>query len=60
MAHQVQGWGDAAIGPSGRAVSEVVLPAGTIEVPDTINLTNVYGLVILGFDHGVGLSVCSS
>ena len=39
---------DAAIGPNGKPIAEVVLPAGTVQVRDTINVTNVYGLVIRG------------
>jgi hypothetical protein len=43
-----------AIGPDGRPVAEVILPAGTTKVRDTINVTNVYGLVIRGAAGPVG------
>jgi hypothetical protein len=54
MANQVQAWVDAAIGPGGIPLKEVTLPAGTIDVPDTINVTNVFGLVIRGAAGPIG------
>lgn len=54
MAVGVQDLVDSAIGSGGIAVGEVTLPAGTIEVSDTITLTNVYGLVIRGAAGPIG------
>jgi len=54
MENQVQAWVDAAIGPGGLATKEVTLPAGRIPVPETVTVSNVYGLVIRGAAGPVG------
>jgi hypothetical protein len=45
---------DSAIGPGGTALAAVTLPACSIDVSETIHLSNVFGLVIRGAAGPVG------